>query len=271
MTAASEAPAPSPIADLALGAAYLVGVAAAVLIVERIFPSASLGTALIGALVVDVAASRYGVRWGLVATEGEGPEQTMPLRLALRRAGVGAGLALASGIVVLLVARALGWIHGHGSLHPSFGIVFALIRAIAVAVRDEMLYRGIPILAAQRAGIPAPASRVFAALAGGAAIALYPGVSLAAIALSIGSGFLFASLWQKEGGSFAAVGAHAAWLLLFGSLIHGGLFEVDFTVGNIAVGHGSTGAPAWLASGLCIVAALVLPRIPWPGKGKASS
>ncbi|MFT3774782.1 MAG: hypothetical protein QM820_56255 [Minicystis sp.] len=261
---------PSPFVELGLGVSWLLGISAALQILDRLFPAASLGTALIGALLVDVAASRLGVRWGLVA--GADRAASSPFRLAAWRAGIGVSLAFKVGLLVIAIGAAAGWIHNHGGWpQPSFAIVLALLRAIAVSVRDELLYRGIPLFAASRAGVPAWAARLFAALAGGAAIALMPGVEASGIVLAVASGWLFAGLWQKEGGGFAAGGAHAAWLLLFGSLLHGGLFEVEWVHGNIAIGNGSSGPPAWIASGLCIAAGLILPRITWPGGGAKSS
>jgi hypothetical protein len=150
---------------------------------------------------------------------------------------------------VIAFALALGWLDRHGEpVRLNGAVLLALVRAAAMAVRDELLYRGIPLAAASRAGIPAPAARVFASLTGAAAMALLPGVSLGGVALALGAGFLSASLWQRDRGGYAAVGARAAWLLLFGSLLHGGLFDVHWHAGNLAIGNTSWGAPAWLAA-----------------------
>lgn len=248
----------SPAVELGIGASWLVGVAAALQILERL-PIASIGVAIIGAVLADLAATRAGVRWD--------PEEGGADRVsrAARRLGFGVLAGLAAGVVVIAVSFALGWVHGTGErVRPSSAVLIAIARAAAIAVRDEVLFRGIPIVAASRAGIPAPFARVFAAVAGGAAIAFVPGAGPAAVALAVGGGWLFASLWQREGGAWSAIGAHGIWVLLFGSLLHGGLFDVDWHVGEIAIGNGSKGPPAWLAAVVLAIAGIVVMRIRKP-------
>ena len=250
----------APLVELGLGAGWLVGLGAAVQLLDQILGAANLGAAILGALLVDLAAGRAGVRWdredvGIDARKG-----------AARRVAAGAAVALGAGGLVLALAAALRWFHAEDGARPSAALAFALARAAAVSVRDEMLFRGIPLAAAARAGVPAPIARGFAALVSGAAIVMVPGVSAAAVALAVGSGWLFATLWQRDGGAWAAVGAHAAWLLLIGSLLHGGLFDVDWTTGNLALGASSAGAPAWLTAAVLVVAAIAVNRLPWPGR-----
>src|SRR5262249_36765595 len=141
-------------------------------------------------------------------------------------------------------------------------LAFAVARAVALAVRDELLFRGIPLTAAARAGVPAPVARAFAALVGGASIVMIPGVSAAAVALAVAPGGRFAARWGRERGGVA--GAHAAWTVLVGSVIHGGILDVEWTTGELAWGVGATGAPAWVAAAAMIAASLPLPRLPWP-------
>lgn len=262
MTEYASRKAPTPLVELSLGIAWLLGSAAALLIIERLLRSATLAAAILGAVLVDAGASRAGVRWS-EADEGA----RFDWQRALKRVAAGAGVALALGGIVLAVAVARGWLHGHEGPSLSSAVLFAMVRAAAVATRDELLFRGIPIVAAARAGVPAPIARAFAALAGGAAIALVPGVTPAAIAIAVASGWLTAALWQRERGAFMAVGARAGWLLLFGSLLHGGLFDVDWNVGSLAIGNTSWGAPAWLSAGVLAVGALVVSRIPRKGDG----
>ncbi len=145
-------------------------------------------------------------------------------------------------------------------MRPSAALALAVARAAAVSVRDELLFRGIPLAAAARAGVPAPIARGFAALVSGAAIVMIPGASPAAVALAVASGWLFASLWERDRGAWAAVGAHGAWVLLIGSMLHGGLFDVDWTTGNLAIGASAAGAPAWLAAGVLAVAGVLVVR-----------
>jgi hypothetical protein len=245
----------SPLVELGLGAAWLVGSAAVLQILDGLMGAASMATALLGALAIDLMASRAGVRWDVAGSPGapwgeplpDGPPPSVKHRVAV--VARGAAVALAAGGVVVAISLALRWLTGRGAgVHFSSALVFALARAGAVAVRDELLYRGIPLFAAARAGVRAPVARVFSALTSGAAIALMPGVTPGAVALAVGSGWLFAALWERHRGAWAAMGAHAAWVLLVGSGLHGGLFDFDWAVGNLAIGPSADGAPAWLAA-----------------------
>lgn len=242
---------PRPLTELGLGAAWLVGVAGALQLVERLIGSAALAAPIAGAVLVDVAASRAGARW-----DARGP---VAWQDAARRVARGAALAVVIGAAVTAPAAIAGWISGR-LVQPGAAILFAVIRAAAVAARDELLYRGIPLAAAERAGVHPLAARAFAALSGAAAIALIPGVSAAAIALALASGWLFATLWQHERSGWAAAGAHAGWALFTGSILHGGLFDADWTTGNLSIGSGSSGAPAWLATAAMVVASAILER-----------
>src|SRR5262249_34296947 len=125
----------SPLLELGLGAAWLVGLAAALSILDRLVGPASLGTAIFGALGVDLAADRVGVRWS------EGAPGPATQRLNVQRIGAGAAAALAAWALVLAPAWALGWLHAEGA-QPSPALVLAILRAVVLAVRDELLFRG---------------------------------------------------------------------------------------------------------------------------------
>lgn len=247
----------APVIELGLGVAWLLGIAATLQVLDRLLPEAALGTVVIGAVAVDLLAGRAGVRWD----QDRDPEQPADYPGAARRVLRGAGIAVAAGLVVIAASAALGILDRHGEpVRLDTAVLFALVRAAAVAVRDELLYRGLPLMASAKAGIPAPAARVFASLTGAAAMALTPGVSLAGVALALGSGFLSASLWQRDRGAYAAMGARAAWILLFGSLLHGGLFDVHWHAGNLAIGNTSWGGPAWLAAAALALAGFLVGR-----------
>jgi hypothetical protein len=172
-----------------------------------------------------------------------------------------AGVAAA----VIAVTFAIGAVMGRVEVQagaPSIGIFLVVLRCAAIAVRDELIFRGIPIVAAGRAGVPAPIARGFAALAGAASIASLPGVSAASLVLVAATGWLFASLWQRDRGAWSAVGAHAAWGLLTGAVLRGGIVDMAFKEGNLVLGPRASGAPAWIAAGVAVVAAVILPRLP---------
>jgi hypothetical protein len=80
--------------------------------------------------------------------------------------------------------------------------------------------------------------------------------------LTAASGWLFATLWQRDRGAWSAVGAHAAWALLTGAVLRGGLVDIAFKEGNLGLGPRASGAPAWIAAVIAVVAAALLPRLP---------
>ncbi len=246
-----------PLLELGLGAAWLVGLAAMLSMVDQLLGPGSMGAAILGALAIDLLAKRAGVRWDHDELGIDSP------RHIVRRVATGAGVALVAGALAIGVAGALGWFHGHGP-QISSALVFAAVRSTALAVRDELLFCGIPLAAAARARIPAAFAQGFAGLTSGAAIALVPGATPAAVALAVASGWLFAVLWTRDRGAWAAVGAHAAWLMLLGSVIHGGLFDLDWTAGELAAGAHAAGRPAWLAAATLAAVAVALRWLPRP-------
>jgi hypothetical protein len=244
--------------ELGIGAASLVGIAFALRLLELLLGPANLGAAIFGALAVDIAVGRMGVRW-----DAEEVPAIAAKKGALRVAA-GSLVTLVVAGVVVSVAAALHWFHREGPTAPSSALAFALVRAAALATRDELLFRGVTLRAAARAGIPASVARVFAALVGGAALVLVPGVTPGAVAVAVALGWLTARLWEHDRGAWAAVGAHAMWLLIVGSALHGGLLDVEWTSGELAIGASASGPPAWLAAALLVVAAIVVGRLPWP-------
>ncbi len=243
----------TPLVEIGLGMAWLLGTAAMLQVVELLFGRVIMGAALGGAVIADVAATWAGVRWD----EGE----KRHWKDAVARLGAGAGVAAGVIALTLIVGAAVGRLEiSRGA--PSIGIFLVVLRSAAVAIRDELIFRGIPLVAAARAGVPRPVARAFSALAGAASMALLPGASPASIALTAASGWLFATLWQRDRGAWSAVGAHAAWALLTGAVLRGGLVDIVVRDGNFGLGPRASGAPAWIAAVIALVAAALLPRLP---------
>ncbi len=247
-------------ARVGLGVAWLVGTAAGIALIDRVMGQAPLATVIASAVIVDLAASRAGVKW---AEAGK-----IEAKDAARRAGLGAAFAAGIVVVTALIALALGWLHVEGAT-PNTAFFIALVRAIATAVRDELLYRGIPLATASAAGVRPVAARVYAACAGAASIALHPAASAASIALAFGLGLVTATLWQRERGAFSAVGLAAGFGLLSGSALNGGLFDGDWHKGRLSLGPSAFGAPAWLAAacaiGLAVAITKIVPEAPRRG------
>lgn len=244
----------SPLLELAIGAAWLLGLAAVLQILAVLLGGSPLAAALAGAVIADIAGARAGVRWD-DPLERAAPSSTA--RLA-RRIGLGAALGALAALLPLGVAVLLGWATVEAG-QPSMSFGFALVRAAALAVQSELLLTGIPLAAAARAGVPARFALVFAALAHGAVIALDPVASAASIALSTAAGALFAAAWWRGGGAFTAIAAHAGFVALAGAGLRGALLDATWTSGALTAGARAFGRPAWLAAAvLAILAVLVL-------------
>ncbi|WP_433929534.1 hypothetical protein AB3662_37895 [Sorangium cellulosum] len=240
--------------DLALGAAWLVGLAAALQILSALLGSSPLAAALAGAVVADLVAVRAGVQW-TDPLEREAPGH--PARLA-RRVGLGAALGALAVALALGASLALGWATVEAGA-PSLSFAFALARAVALAVRDELLLSGIPLATAARAGLSSRWAVAFSVLAHGAALGLAPGATPSSFALAAALGALTAALFRHGRGAFAAVAAHASFTALTGAGLRGSLLDVTWVDGALAAGPRAFGPPAWLAAAvLAILAALVL-------------
>ena len=158
----SSGPAPRAPLDrrrLVIAAAWLVGGAAAVHLVDGFLGGAPAAAAVLGAVLVDLLAGRAGVRWA-----------SRPWALDLR---VGAALGATVGLLAVAAGHALGWatvVLGA----PGIAIAFAVLRVGAVAARDELLLRWLPIALGRRAGVPDRALLAFVV-----AIAIAPALGTA--------------------------------------------------------------------------------------------
>jgi membrane protease YdiL (CAAX protease family) len=241
----------SPKRAFLTGAAWLVGTAAVVRLGELVVGRSPLGAALVGAVLVDLVTYRAGVRW-------DGHEDGLVAGRARLVRGVLVGLAVSAVLVVVpLVASflLLGASLQLGS--PSASIGFALLRALAVASRDELLLRGLPLLIAKRAGIDLRWAILFGGLASVASLLLAPGSSVAALVLVAAQGLLYGVLFMRTGAAFAPVAAHAGWILFSGIALRGGLLEVVWGSGMLADGMRARGLPALVAAVVTVVAAAV--------------
>jgi uncharacterized protein len=244
-TARLDAPA-SSLREIAKGSAWLLGTAAAVRLAEVLVGRNPLVAALVGAIIVDLGTYRAGVRWDPDPSTGKEPRAR-----ALRGIGLGLGVALVLVVVPLLVAVLAGFAAvSAGS--PSGSLGFALLRAGAVATRDELLYRGLPLVVAIRAGLGLRFGIGYAVLAGVAALALVPGSSWEALVLAAAQGGLFAVLWARTGVAWASVAAHAGFILFAGVGLRGGLVEVTWKSGLLGDGPRARGAVALVAAAVAV-------------------
>lgn len=227
---------------LGIGAAWMLGIRAALVLLAGFLGSSPLPEAVLGALIVDLGTGRAGLPWS---------DDDLTRGDALRRALLGAGLGGGVAALALGISLAAGWGAAAGA-QPDVAGLIALIPAGALAVRDELLYRGLPLLFAARAGVPIWAAVVFGALASPSAFA-GGNPSAAAIALSVSNGALFGMLYVRTKSAWGAVGAHAAWLVITEVLSRGTLFDVRWTAGELASSDAAAGPPAFVGAALALV------------------
>jgi membrane protease YdiL (CAAX protease family) len=249
---------PSRLAELGIGAGWLIGTAAALRALDTLLGQNPLAAALLGAILADLAAGRAGVRWD-ETTPKDGLRPPGYARAAAKRLGLGALVASGVLAVTVVVGVALGRAEVQRGV-PTLGLAIAAGRGGAVAVREELLYRGLVLHAADRARLARWIGPIFSGLASASALLLEPGTSLPALALAAAAGWMFAILWQRAGGAWAAIGAHAAWSLVLGAVLRGAVLDVTWRLDVLVQGPRATGAAAWIAAALCLGAGWVVAR-----------
>lgn len=203
-----------------------------------------------GAFAVDFLAQRTGLLW----SEGHAKA---PLRYRQAFQGLGVGIAL--GLGVLLATRILG-VARIGAGSPTLLVVMSALRPMLQAMRDEFLFRGMPLTIA-KGRFPDRLAIPFAALLGAAPLVTVPGVRFEALLLAIGSGLFFGILWRLGRGGFLAWGAHSGWLLAVDAASRGTLLDVSFSHGALAPLARASGWPAYVATAAFLGAAFVAMRL----------
>lgn len=252
MEAATTEPRSTPVAEIARGVGWLVGTALAVRLVETLIGRSPLGAALAGAVVVDLAMTRTGVRW-------DGDEDRVRARSRMWR-GICLGTGIASAIVAVSIIPTLivgGATIGLGT--PSSTLLFGALRGGAEGVRDELLYRGLPLLVAERARVPRPWTIGYCALAGATPL-LLDQVSLEALLQTISLGILFTMLWIRTKAAWAPISAHAAWFFLAGIGLRGAIIDVSWTSGMLAENGRTRGLPAVVCAAATILLTVLVSK-----------
>ncbi|MBK8253243.1 MAG: hypothetical protein IPK82_11330 [Polyangiaceae bacterium] len=252
----------SPLAELGTGAAWLVGLSAVAQMIALLFQSNPLAIVVLQAVVIDLALGRAGVRWDPEADASEMERQKAAKRAdgasspasktdtARAVRGVAIGMGAAAGVIaaVMLASTAFGW--ARVSVHiPGTSLAIGLLRAIAVAVRDGLLYAGLPITFVARAkGTPAAVAVVFGAAAAGSVLVLEPAASPANVTLTAAVIAAAAALWHRERNGWMSAGLLFGWSFFAGTVMRGALMDVDWKSGSLTPGVTGAGAPAWIAT-----------------------
>lgn len=212
------------------------------------------GAAGVQAVIAELGAGRLRVTWS--DPDDKEPTGGEMARRVFRGAAIGAAIA-ALAIALAAVGRGATIAAGRFSVPPIAG---GLVVAALVAVRDELLLRGMvlrvfrPVLGAA-GGVAVCA--VLAAAARWGQTGCGPIEALGAAAL----GAAFAGLWLVDRGAFLPVGAHAGLVFTADTLARGTLVDVrtsPTTPFATAWGGGDAGLAAGLAWAVAAVAAAVV-------------
>ncbi|WP_394828906.1 CPBP family intramembrane glutamic endopeptidase [Pendulispora albinea] len=217
-----------PLAQVAKTLGSGLALQAGILLVGVYFQKNAVGAAAIQAAITEFGAGRIGVMWS--DPHAPAPSSSAIARRALRGAAFAAALAVVL-LVVALLARA-------ASLHmaPQLGIlalVNGLLVATLVAVRDELLLRGV-ILHALRGTLTRAAQLVICGLVAAAASWGSQGGAPLETVLAGLLGVGYAALWMKDRGAWMAWGAHATFHYLMATVTHGAVFDVRIAQGSWA-------------------------------------
>jgi hypothetical protein len=229
---------------IATGAAWLVGIGAA-LHVLRLLTDNPVLTNLIGAFAVSFVAARAGAP----VEAGSPPAR----RRALRGALLGGAVVLAAVLVARLAGAEIGLIP------PSITLAYAAAEAIAIAYRDEVWLRGIPLAHAERARVRLPIALAYGAATGVAAAAAQPGATAAGLVLVGASGLFFATLWVLARDGWAPIAAHFVWALGSEALV-GEVFYLGPSAGVLSLGPLARGPIAWAAAAAFVALSAALLR-----------
>lgn len=233
-------------ARLVVAAAWLVGGAAAVALVDGFLGASPAAAAVLGAVLVDLVAGRAGVRW----IDPDTAPWARHLRAGLLL-GATVGLAIvAAGNAAGLATVVLG--------APGLAVAFAVLRVGAEAARDELLLRWMPLALGRRAGVPDAALLAFVVLVAVAPLA--GAADGSSLAIGAATALLGGRLALATRGAVASAAAHGALALVLGPLTRGALVEVTWWRGDPGPTH-AAGAAGWMAAIAIAAAALAVPRI----------
>lgn len=252
------------IRELGVGALWVLGLSATMMLVDGFLASVPVARAILGALIAAVAGARSGFVWDLDDPDG----------LSTRRAAAmtvrGILIAGAATFVAIAASHALGWATVKIG-KPDTMTLLAILTAAANAVREEVILRAIPLHFARRAGVPARYAIVFAALASPATFALSPAATLPAIVLAAAAGLLSAQLVRTSRNLYPAVGANLAFAFIVGPFSGGGGLAVEWSRGELARGATASGPPAYVLAALFVIAAVTIGRMVSQARRRARS
>jgi hypothetical protein len=235
---------------LARGGAMLLAAGVGNRLLEWVFSSRPLVAVIVSGLVLDFWSQRAGARWM--------PTPAKNRMELVRTSAKGLGIGLAIGAAVVAICALSGQVRLHSGRPSVAGVALGTLRTGAVAFRDELLYRGIP-LALLAGRLPERWALAFAAVLSSAPLALASG-QLAPLLFAGSAGLYFALVWQVGAGGFFAWANHMGWLVATQVLIQGAIVEAEWLGGSLAGDAASAGLPAYLGAAAFAAAAFIVAR-----------
>ena len=240
-------------------AGWAVGLSGLVSLVGALLAQHRAGSLAVQTFAAEWGAGQLGVAWS-------DPEAPVPSNALLaRRVARGAGLGLLAAGTSLVFASLTGAATFGRPRATPYELLAGLAIATFLAMRDELILRGLTLRIFRHTLPPLARLLVCGAVAAAAHVAQLPDASLASfvttaaggcsLAIAAMSGVCFGALWLHERGAWTACGAHVAWGLTTPSAISGGLWDARSAT---SVWGGAGGAVQGVDASGAITVALVL-------------
>jgi hypothetical protein len=236
-------PRSSALREIAAGTACLISVTAGLQLVAGYAPN-PITRAFVGAFALSLVS-------GAVGFDAEAPGPSVRARV-LRAALLG----LAVSLVSLAAALALGGRLRSGEI--GLGALLGVAEGLAVAYRDEVWLRGLPLFFARRAGLSPRVTLPYLVATGVCVVALEPAAKLPGLALTAANGLAFAALWLRTGDPWAPVAAHGAWRVASDVVLAGDVLELEPS--KLPTTVGASGILAWIGVAAAVGVALSVSR-----------
>jgi membrane protease YdiL (CAAX protease family) len=238
------------LSETARASGWIVLCYAAIHLVGAVLARNALGAVAVQALIAELAAGQLAVAWSDPLAPP--PSSAVVSRRALTGAAAGAAVALTA-VGLAVVGRGATVAAGQFSAAQIAG---GLVMAILVAVRDELVLRGMVL----RAFTPVLGPLRALLVCGWLAAAARWGTSDASPLEVAGAGALGAALgavWLFDRGAWMAVSAHAGLAFVTDTLMRGPVFDVRGVRGS----HWGGGDGGLEAGGAWVVTALLAAAI----------
>jgi hypothetical protein len=213
------------------------------------FERNSLAMVAVQAGLAEWGGARMGIAWS-PPPEGSGARGASAWRGPARRAAIGGALGLAFAAIVVAIGSLVGASTSFSGVPAPSALAIGLLVAVFVAVRDEILLRGVVVRATRL--LPAAGTLAACGLAAAAARLGSDGRFTAALVPEALRGVALGAIWMRDRGAWMACAANAASAWSTGAL-GGGLGDagpsVDGVVATCVLAVAAIAASAWATRG----------------------